>query len=191
MSWKIDEKLAEELTGSFLNSLGDKASDEMRSKTPGRVAKAWGELLSGYGIDEDGLYKTFPAAGDDLVLVRNIEFVSVCKHHLLPFTGVAHIGYAPNGRILGLSKFVRIVNCFSRRLQTQEDMTREIGNSLVSHLNPEHLFVIAEAKHACIFCKGVKQMLPDAVTFFIHGKFKNYRENELLALTRATNFLKN
>jgi GTP cyclohydrolase I len=182
MNWKIDKKLVEELASSFLNDLGDKISKNIRKETPKRVAKAWDEMLDGYNTNEEELYKTFPTANNDLVLIRNINFTSICEHHLLPFDGVVHIGYIPNGRILGLSKFARVVDCFSKRLQTQENMTLEIGNSLVNHLNPKHLFVIAKAKHACIFCRGVKQMSSDTATFFTHGKFRNYKENELWAM---------
>jgi GTP cyclohydrolase I len=190
MSWKIDKELMQKSTELFLESLGDKAIDEVKEVTPRRVLEVWSEMLKGYKIDDSKLYKTFPAETKNLILIKDIEFTSNCEHHLMPFLGVVHIGYVPGDGILGLDRFTRIVNCFSRRLQIQERMTTEIGSSIVKYLKPKDLFVIVKSKHSCVFCRGVRQLSQSATTFFTYGKFENYNEYDIIKLidTRYTNF---
>ena len=180
----MNREIIEKLTESFLNEINvnNSIEDEILKETPKRVAKSWMEMLDGYNIDDKTLYKTFPAANNNLVVVRDIEFASVCEHHLLPFTGLMAIGYIPNDRVLGLSKFARIVNCFARRLQLQEKLVEDIANSILSNLNTTDLFIVAKATHSCMACRGVNQRNSSTLTFFINGKFRNYRENEILEL---------
>ena len=180
----MNKKIIEKLTESFLREANNKIEENILKDTPKRVAKAWLELLGGYEIDDKTLYKTFPSDSNNLVIVKNIEFASICEHHLLPFSGSMSIGYIPNGKVLGLSKFARIVNCFARRLQLQEKLVKDIANSIQKNLNVKDLFIIAEATHSCVACRGVNQKSSSTLTFFVDGKFEEYKENELLILIK-------
>ena len=179
----MNKEIIEKLTESFLKEINvNNIEEEILKETPKRVAKSWMEMLDGYNINDKTLYKTFPADNNNLVVVKNIEFVSVCEHHLLPFAGLISIGYIPNDRVLGLSKFARIVNCFSRRLQLQEKLVKDIANSIQINLNAKDLFIVAKATHSCMACRGVNQRNSSTLTFFTSGKFENYKENEILEL---------
>ena len=159
-------------------------NNDVLQNTPERFANGWIEMLSGYTMNDKDFYKVFPANSNDLVLIKDIEFTSICEHHLLPFNGEINIGYIPKNKVLGLSKFSRITNCFAKRLQLQEKLVREIANSLIKNLEITDLFIIAKAKHCCISCRGVNQKNSSAITFYASGKFKNYKENELLELIK-------
>lgn len=168
---------------TFLQAIEpSKLNDDIVFNTPERVAKSWLEMLGGYEIDDKTLYKTFPADNNNLVVVKNIEFTSICEHHLLPFSGVISMGYIPNGKVLGLSKFARIVNCFARRLQLQEKLVNDIAKSIQTNLEVKDLFIVAEAKHSCMACRGVNQRASSTLTFFASGKFRDYRENEIMGI---------
>lgn len=180
----MNKEIIEKLTESFLKEVNTKIEKDILKETPKRVAKAWLELLGGYKINDKSLYKTFPTDNNNLVIVKNIEFTSICEHHLLPFSGSISIGYIPNGRVLGLSKFARIVNCFARRLQLQEKLVKDIANSIQKNLNVKDLFVVAEAIHSCMACRGVNQKNSSTLTFFTSGKFENYKESEILMLLK-------
>lgn len=131
--------------------------------TPQRFIKAFLEMTAGYETDPARLLATtFECASDELVILRDIPFVSLCEHHLMPFTGVAHIGYVPtNNQVVGLSKLARLVDCLSQRLQLQERLTQEIAQALDKALSPQGVGVVVEASHACMSCRGV--MKPGAV----------------------------
>ena len=126
-------------------------------ETPGRFARAWEELTSGYDQDIAALMKTFPSEGyDEMIACSPINFVSLCEHHALAFTGQAHVVYIPNGKIIGLSKIPRLVDAFARRLQVQERLTMQIADALVKHLEPIGVLVLIEAEHSCATLRGAR-----------------------------------
>ena len=163
---EIGEAPLSPLIAEIISGLGEDVTREGLVKTPHRVARSLQFLTSGYGVSikETVNGALFTAEGDDeLVVVKNIEFYSLCEHHLLPFFGKAHIGYIPDKKILGLSKFARIVDVFARRLQLQERMTGQIADALVSVLEPKGVAVVTEASHLCMMMRGVeKQGLLDS-----------------------------
>jgi len=131
--------------------------------TPARAAKAWKELTSGYAANVDDIFKDFESNGySGLVLQKNIEFFSLCEHHLLPFFGVAHVGYIPGKRIVGLSKLARIVDIYAKRLQTQERITDQVADELMNRLQPKGVGVVLEGTHLCMGMRGVNKF--DAMT---------------------------
>lgn len=130
-------------------------------------------MTSGYGADEALILKTFDSEGhDEIVLVKDIPFHSLCEHHLLPFLGVAHVAYIPDGRIVGLSKIPRLVEAFTKRLQVQERLTGQIAASLQKHLNPRGVLVIMEAEHLCMTMRGVQKAGSRTTTSVVRGIFK-------------------
>ncbi len=142
----------------LLNSFGEDISRDGLAETPIRVFRMYEELLSGYSQDPKTVFKTFKSNGyKDLVTLTNIGFHSLCEHHILPFFGKIHIGYIPNGKVLGLSKFVRLTEILSHRLQTQENLTNQIANALEENLNPRGLIVTIEAEHLCMSMRGVRK----------------------------------
>jgi GTP cyclohydrolase I len=154
--------VVEESFRDILRATGVPLNGEL-DETPGRAAKAWRELTSGYAVDIPSLFKTFEAWGyDEMVVVRSIPFSSLCEHHLLPFYGRAAIAYIPNERIIGLSKLARLVDAYARRLQVQERLSNEIADALMEHLKPVGAAVIMEAEHLCMSLRGAK--VPGAVT---------------------------
>ncbi len=181
MNLKLEkEKKLEKNIKEFIKIIGAEGEDII--ETPKRSANAWLELLNGYTQDDKLFYKTFKTDNKNLVIVKNIEFTSFCEHHLMPFQGVITMGYIPEGEVLGLSKFGRIVDCFAKRLQIQEKLTSEIGNSLIKNLKVKDIFVISRATHSCISCRGVRKQNAEAISFFTAGKFKNYNEFDLLKI---------
>lgn len=147
--------------------------DEMQ-ETPKRWLEAMREMTEGYDVDVSELFKAFDhedKPGMEMVTLRDIEFSSVCAHHLLPFVGVAHIGYIPFDRIIGLSKLARLVDAFGKRFQVQERMGRDIANAIETHLKPKGVGVVIEARHTCMGCRGVRK--PNAVmgTSVMRGAF--------------------
>lgn len=132
-------------------------------ETPARAAKAMVEMTAGYHVDIEGIFKTFDAEEyDELILERSIPFSSLCEHHLLPFVGVAHVGYIADGQIVGLSKLARLVEAYARRFQVQERMTQQIADAIESHLSPVGVIVVIEATHLCMELRGVRK--PGVVT---------------------------
>ena len=156
---------------------------ELRSgliETPTRVYGALTELLDGYDMDIDGLFKTFEGEGNDQVIaVKDIPFVSLCEHHCLEFSGLAHVAYLPDGKAIGASKIPRLVNAFAHRLQIQERITEQIGNTLMEKLNPRGVAVILQAEHSCMVCRGVRATGSKLVTSVMLGEF---RENPTLRM---------
>ncbi|MGH9054384.1 MAG: GTP cyclohydrolase I FolE [Acidimicrobiales bacterium] len=150
----MDIPRAARAVGELLDALGVDRSDESLTGTPARVARAYAEMLS----PEPFVATTFPndEVYDELVVVSNIAFSSLCEHHLLPFTGVAHVGYLPGARLVGLSKLARAVTHFSRKLQVQERLTKQVADWLVATLHPRGVGVVVEAEHTCMSVRGVR-----------------------------------
>lgn len=155
----------------ILTALGlDPDVQEGLRDTPTRAGKALLEMTSGYGVDVPALFTTFEGNGyDEMVVLRDIEFSSLCEHHVLPFTGQAHIAYIPEHRVVGLSKLARLVEAYSRRLQIQERMTEEIAEALWTNLNPKGVAVVVEATHTCMALRGVRKPGAVMVTSALRG----------------------
>ncbi len=165
---------AEAAVRTLLRWAGDDPRREGLRETPARVAKAFEEFFSGYGLDpEELLDRVFTEVDgyDDLVLVRDISFFSHCEHHVVPFVGKAHIGYYPSEGVVGLSKLARLVDVFARRLQTQEAMTVQIANAIDQHLSPRGVAVLVEAEHMCMSMRGVLKQGSTTVTSEFLGVF--------------------
>jgi len=155
--------------------LGDDPTREGLIETPKRVVNAWRELFSGYNQDPKKVCKTFESPIDEMIILKDIEFFSTCEHHMIPFYGRVHIGYIPNGRIIGVSKLARIVEIYSRRLQIQERMTKQIAEAIIECLEPKGIGVIVEGVHLCMRARGVAKQNSVMVTSVMLGCFK---ENE-------------
>lgn len=177
-------KEAEQCIYKLLELIGEDSNREGLQKTPYRIIKSYEELYEGYTQNpKEILNTTFESDADEMVLVNNIEFWSTCEHHALPFRGKTHIGYIPNGRVVGVSKLVRLTNCFARRLQIQENMTSQIANSLMEYLKPKGVGVVVEAEHQCMKARGVKNPSSYMVTSKLLGDFKKQAvRNEFLHL---------
>ncbi len=160
---------------SILDELGEDANREGLLKTPARVAKAYKFFTKGYDEDPEKILNgaIFNEHYDEMVIVKDIDFFSLCEHHLLPFYGKCHIAYIPNGKIVGLSKIPRIVEMYARRLQVQERMTREIGDLLFKALNPRGVAVVSEARHLCMMMRGVEKQNSIATASAMLGIFKS------------------
>lgn len=172
---EIDFKTIEKSVKQILNAIGEDPDREGLLGTPDRVARAYGELLEGYRIDPIKLVNnaTFTADYDDMVIVRDIEFYSMCEHHMLPFLGRAHVAYIPKGKVIGLSKIPRIIDMFSRRLQIQEQMTAQIAKFLDTLLEPNGVAVVLEAVHLCGMIRGVRKHDARMTTSCMKGAFRN------------------
>jgi GTP cyclohydrolase IA len=166
----VDMEAAERAAADLLAALGMTLDSEGLRETPGRMARAYAELLE----SEPFRFTTFPndEGYDDLVLARDIPFRTVCEHHLLPFSGVAHVGYLPGERIVGLSKLARLVGHFAARPQTQERMTRQIAGFLDDQLNPAGAGVVLEAEHTCMTLRGVRSHGATTVTSTLTGALR-------------------
>ena len=177
-----------ELTKKLLIEIGENPDREGLLNTPMRVAKAWDFLSKGYKQDIDEIINNaiFEEEYDQMVVVKDIEFYSMCEHHLLPFFGVAHIAYIPNGKIIGLSKIPRILDMFARRLQVQERMTQEVAGMLQSKLNPRGVAVIIEAQHMCMQMRGVEKRKSYMSTSAMLGIFRedNKTRKEFLDIVK-------
>jgi len=171
---RIDFKAIEASISHILTAIGEDPSREGLQKTPARVARMYEELLQGYYINPVALINDaiFDVQYDEMVIVRDIEFYSLCEHHMLPFIGRAHVAYIPNGKVLGLSKIPRIVDMYARRLQVQERMTRQIADFLRDLLKPQGVAVVVEAMHLCSMMRGVKKHDARMVTSAMHGAFR-------------------
>lgn len=150
--------------------------DSVEEQTPVRVAKMWDELLSGYNDDPQAiLSKQFDVEGSDggLVCVRGIEFYSCCEHHLVPFYGTVNIAYIPRTKVVGLSKFARLVECYARRLQVQERLTKQIADDILRYLDPLGVMVVIEAEHMCMTMRGVQKPGTKTVTSRCYGTMRD------------------
>jgi len=163
----------EEVVKKIIEAIGEIPEREGLKDTPGRVVKSWKKLFSGYDKDPKDLMTVFDGEDyDEMIVVNNIEFYSTCEHHMIPFFGKAHIGYIPDGKIIGLSKIPRLVEIFSRRLQNQERLTQQISSTLNSLLKPKGVGVILEAKHLCMMARGVQKQNSSVRTSSVQGLFK-------------------
>jgi GTP cyclohydrolase IA len=168
----------DELIRELLKEMGEDPSREGLEKTPARVANAWEYLTSGYRQDiHDVLNEAlFTEEYDEMVVVKDIDFYSMCEHHLLPFFGKCHIAYMPSKKIVGLSKLPRLVEMFARRLQVQERLTTQIANTLQDVLQPRGVAVVVEALHMCMLMRGVEKQNSKAVTSAMLGAFRDRPE---------------
>ena len=168
----FDQPRAEAAVRELLIAVGEDPDREGLLETPARVARAYAELLSGMRLGaEDVLTTTFDLGHDEMILVRDIELWSMCEHHLVPFTGVAHVGYIPNqdGRITGLSKLARLVDVYARRPQVQERLTTQVADSLMAILEARGAIVVIEAEHLCMTMRGVRKPGSKTVTSAVRG----------------------
>jgi GTP cyclohydrolase IA len=170
----LNREKVESLVTDLLKEIGEDPQREGLLKTPHRVAKSYEFLTSGYNknINEILNGAVFNEKYDEMVLVKNIDFYSLCEHHMLPFYGKVHVAYIPNGRIVGLSKIPRIVDVFSRRLQVQERMTQQIADTINKYLEPQGVAVVSEAYHMCMMMRGVEKQNSSATASAVHGVFK-------------------
>ena len=191
----IDTPAVEEAVEAMLVALGEDPNREGLRNTPKRVARMYTELLSGYSTDPDRLVNDalFNVSYDEMVLVRDIEFYSLCEHHMLPIIGRAHVAYIPNGKVIGLSKIPRIVDMFARRLQVQERMTRQIADFISDLLQPQGVAVVVEALHLCMTMRGIKKQDARMTTSAMHGGFRKNvatRQEFLDNISRGANPLR-
>ena len=170
----FDSKAIEESTKELLLAIGEDPNREGLQRTPLRIANMYEELFAGYNADPEKIVNgaLFHVDYDEMVLVRDIEFYSLCEHHMLPFIGRAHVAYIPNGKVIGLSKIPRIVDMFARRLQVQERMTRQIADFIRDLLNPQGVAVVVEGLHLCMMMRGVKKHNARMTTSAMHGAFR-------------------
>ncbi|HYX96768.1 MAG TPA: GTP cyclohydrolase I FolE [Geodermatophilus sp.] len=182
----VDLPAAEAAVTALLRALGRDPASPHLAETPRRVARSYAELLTGRQFD----LTTFPndEGYDELVIARDIPLQSLCEHHLLPFSGVAHIGYLPGARILGLSKLARVLELFARDLQVQERLTQQVADWLQEHLAPRGVGVVVEAEHLCMSLRGVRASGARTVTSALHGVLRSDARSraEFFALTGTT-----
>lgn len=178
----IVRAVAEDAVKNILKAIGENPEREGLRETPKRVVNSWDELFSGYRDDPKDHVKLFESESRAMVICKDIEFYSMCEHHMLPFHGKLHIGYIPGGRVIGLSKLARIADVFARRLQIQEGLTNEIADFLEEHLYnfrsigaaPEKsVMVVAEAKHHCMCGRGVNKQHSTMITSAVRGAFED------------------
>jgi GTP cyclohydrolase I len=174
--WKhnLDQETIQAAILKILEAFGENPQREGLMNTPRRVSRMYVELLAGYRADPTTLVNDaiFEVSYDEMVIVRDIEFYSMCEHHLLPFMGRVHVAYIPNGKVVGLSKIPRIVDMFARRLQVQERMTRQIADFIRDVLKPQGVAVVVEALHLCTMMRGVKKHNARMTTSAMHGAFR-------------------
>ncbi len=168
------EQEFEQLVSRMLELLGEDPNREGLQKTPHRVAKALKFLTEGYHQDPKEILNQalFSTSNDEMVLVRDIEFYSMCEHHMLPIIGRCHVAYIPDGKVVGLSKIPRIVNVYARRLQIQEQMTEQIADAILETINPKGVAVVVHARHMCMEMRGVQKINSTTVSSALRGLFK-------------------
>jgi GTP cyclohydrolase I len=184
----LDNVSTKDLYRELLVRIGEDPARDGLVRTPERMENSMAFLTRGYAMDvtevlHDAL---FDVNYDEMVIVKDIEFFSMCEHHLLPFFGKAHIAYVPNGKVIGLSKIPRLVDVFARRLQVQERLTRQIGDAITEAIQPQGVAVILEAQHLCMMMRGVEKQHSSTVTSAMLGVFKTQLQtrNEFLSLVR-------
>jgi len=165
----------EQLVRQLITSLGEDPEREGLKRTPLRVAKALDFLTSGYTTSAESIIKNalFDEDVREMVVVRDIEFYSLCEHHVLPFFGHAHVGYLPNGKVVGLSKIARVVDVFARRLQVQERLTSQVADALMDHLGAHGVAVVMEASHTCMMMRGVQKQSSTTISSAMRGTFES------------------
>lgn len=181
----FDRERIRKAVREILLAVGEDPDREGLQDTPDRVARMYAELLGGmYEDPKKHLRSVFTEKYDEIVLLRDVPFYSVCEHHLLPFIGEAHVAYLPTGKVLGVSKLARLVDCFAHRLQTQEQLTGQIADYLMEHLKPMGVAVVLQASHSCMTIRGIKKPGSMMVTSALRGLFKKdaRSRNEVLSL---------
>jgi len=177
---RVDEDRIAKAVREILIAVGEDPEREGLKKTPARVAKMYAEMFSGLRSDPREHVRTFfTESYDELVVLRDISFYSMCEHHLLPFEGKAHIGYLPAGRVIGVSKLARVVEGFARRPQVQERLTTQVADLLMKELNAKGVAVVMEAVHTCMTCRGVKKPGSVMVTSAVRGECCNNASTRL------------
>ena len=168
-------QILEEAVRTILTEIGEDPAREGLLKTPARVARALRFLTEGYTMDPTEILNQalFTTSNDEMVLVRDIEFYSMCEHHMLPIIGRAHVAYIPDGKVVGLSKIPRIVNVFARRLQIQEQMTEQIADAIEETIHPKGVAVVLHARHMCMEMRGVEKINSTTVSSALRGLFKS------------------
>src|SRR5579863_6487743 len=191
MQPKIDEESMAGLMRKLLIKMGEDPSREGLSRTPDRAEKALRFLTSGYQTDVDAIVNgaLFAEKCDEMVVVKDIEFYSMCEHHLLPFFGTMHVAYLPKDKVIGLSKIPRIVDMFARRLQVQERLTQEVADAIQEVISPRGVGVLCEAQHFCMMMRGVEKQHSGTVTSTMLGSFRTNKStrDEFLSLARRDN----
>ncbi|WP_312295451.1 GTP cyclohydrolase I FolE [Dermacoccus nishinomiyaensis] len=173
---EVDLARLEAAVREILLAVGENPDREGLVETPARVARAYAEIFAGLRQNpEDVLVKTFDVDHEELILVRDIEVYSTCEHHLVPFHGVAHVGYIPStsGRVTGLSKLARLVDVFAKRPQVQERLTTQIADALVEHLDAQGVIVVIEAEHLCMSMRGIRKPGARTITSAVRGQLRN------------------
>lgn len=175
-------------TEMMLNAIGEDVNREGLLRTPDRVARAYEEIFSGYFIDKDALINEalFNVDYDQMVVVKDIKFYSMCEHHILPFFGKAHVAYLPKGKVLGLSKIPRIVEMFAHRLQVQERLTQQIATFIQDAIHPLGVAVVIEGQHLCMMMRGVRKEEAIMTTSAMLGGFRTHLETRLEFLNRIS-----
>jgi GTP cyclohydrolase I len=177
----------EQLIKQLISVIGDDPGRDGLLETPERSARALEFLTKGYGETAQEVVNgaLFPSATDEMVIVKNIELYSLCEHHMLPFFGKCHVGYIPTGHVIGLSKIARVMDVFARRLQIQEELTRQIAEALMEILSPVGVGVIVEARHLCMMMRGVEKQNSEMTTSCMLGAFRDNAQtrSEFLSLT--------
>lgn len=181
----VDKEAVEQAVRQLLRALGEDPDRPGLVETPRRIAEMYAEIFS--GMDQDAgefLRVTFDEPHEEMVIVRDIPFYSVCEHHLLPFHGVAHVGYIPHGRVVGISKLARVVDCLAKRPQLQERLTSQIADTIEQHLKPRGVMVVVAAEHLCLTMRGIKKPGSRVVTSANRGAFRERQatREEFLAL---------
>ncbi|MEU5114121.1 GTP cyclohydrolase I FolE [Streptomyces longwoodensis] len=186
---EFDEKRAENAVRELLLAVGEDPDREGLKETPARVARAYREIFAGlWQKPEDVLTTTFDLGHDEMVLVKDIEVFSTCEHHLVPFRGVAHVGYIPStsGKITGLSKLARLVDVYARRPQVQERLTTQIADSLMEILEPRGVIVVIECEHMCMSMRGIRKPGAKTITSAVRGQLRDAAtRNEAMSLIMA------
>ena len=171
----MKEEEFKEAVVTILRLIGEDPNREGLKKTPYRVFKAFEYLCEGYRLDPKKVLNDalFESSNDEMVLVRDIEFYSMCEHHLLPIIGRVHVAYIPNGKVVGLSKIPRMVNIYARRLQIQEQMTEQIADAMIETIQPKGVAVVVEARHMCMEMRGVEKINSTTISSALRGLFKS------------------
>lgn len=185
---KIQQEQIRNATEMIIQAIGEDINREGLVKTPDRVARAYEEIFSGYRVNPETLINDalFNVDYDQMVLVKDINFYSMCEHHILPFFGKAHVAYLPKGKVLGLSKIPRIVDMFAHRLQVQERMTQQIANFIHDTIKPLGVAVVIEGQHLCMMMRGVRKEEATMTTSAMLGGFRTHLETRLEFLNRIS-----
>lgn len=186
----LDALSTQELYRELIRRIGEDPNRDGLADTPKRVEKSMDFLTRGYGqtVTEVLHNALFDVDYDEMVIVKDVEFFSLCEHHMLPFFGKAHIAYVPNGKVIGLSKTARLVDVFARRLQVQERLTQQVADAIQEAIQPQGVAVILEAQHLCMMMRGVEKQHSSTITSAMLGVFKTQLQtrNEFLSLVRGT-----